>query len=190
MNFYVIYVHSLFNMHSIDIPTDPPGVMIEYMHNSEVDMKCAIGQDSHRFKVTADKPLILAGVLIEDHIPFEAKSDGDVIYHALVNAISGITSVNILGVVTDRMCGSGITDSKYYVIEALKYMENEITHVSFSVECSTPKFAPYVQKMKENIAKLLDIKVKDVGITATSGEALTAFGKGEGVFCTCLLTVI
>jgi 2-C-methyl-D-erythritol 2,4-cyclodiphosphate synthase len=76
------------------------------------------------------------------------------------------------------------------VIEALKYMKDEIQHVSFSIECYTPKLAPYIQKMKENIAKLLDIKVQDVGITATSGEALTAFGKGEGVFCTCLLTVI
>jgi 2-C-methyl-D-erythritol 2,4-cyclodiphosphate synthase len=164
--------------------------MIEYVHNSEVDMKCAIGQDSHRFSTTADKPLILAGVLIEDHIPFDANSDGDVIYHALVNAISGITSVNILGSVTDRMCASGITDSKYYVTEALKYMENEITHVSFSIEGSTPKLAPYIQTMKENVAKLLDIKIKDVGMTATSGEGLTAFGKGEGIFCTCLLTVI
>lgn len=52
-----------------------------------------------------------------------------------------------------------------------------------------PKFAPKIEIMRENIAKILGIKNGQVGITATTGEGLTAFGRGEGIFVTVILTV-
>lgn len=152
-------------------------------------MKCAIGQDSHKFIDKLDKPLILAGVRIDNHKPLDANSDGDVIYHALANAISGITSVNVLGKTTDHMCEQGLTDSSCYVKEALKNLEYEVTHVSFTLECLTPVLYPYLDRMKHNIASLLQIDKKNVGITATSGEGLTSFGRGLGIMCFCLITV-
>ena len=152
-------------------------------------MKCAIGQDSHRFSKNSQKPLILAGVLIKNHKALDAKSDGDVIYHALTNAISGITSVNVLGKTADEMCKNGIIDSKFYVLEALKSLQHDILHVSFTVECKTPVISSYIDNMKENISKLLNIDKKDIGLTATSGEGLTSFGQGDGIMCFCLITV-
>lgn len=60
-------------------------------------MKVAIGQDSHRFDFeNKGKKLILGGVVFENEPPMKANSDGDVILHAITNAISGITCVNIL----------------------------------------------------------------------------------------------
>ncbi|MFA5341001.1 MAG: 2-C-methyl-D-erythritol 2,4-cyclodiphosphate synthase [Clostridia bacterium] len=152
-------------------------------------MKCAIGQDSHSFSQDPDRNLILAGVHIKDHAGLVANSDGDVIYHALTNAISGITSVNVLGMTADSMCRSGITDSSFYVKEALKSLVHEIVHVSFTVECMSPVLFPYIDIMKENIASLLKIDKKNVGLTATSGEGLTSFGRGQGIMCFCLITV-
>ena len=69
-------------------------------------MKVAIGQDSHRFDFNKEtnKELILAGVLFENESPMHANSDGDVVLHAITNAISGITGVNILGDFADTMC--------------------------------------------------------------------------------------
>ena len=159
--------------------------------NNEVTyiMKCAIGQDSHKFSENADKKLILAGVHIKNHPGLIANSDGDVIYHALTNAISGITSVNILGKTADILCKGGITDSSLYVKEALKSLEYKIEHVSFTVECMTPVLSPYIEEMKGNIAMLLGIDKKDVGLTATSGEGLSSFGKGSGIMCFCIITV-
>lgn len=151
-------------------------------------MKCAIGQDSHRFTKDENKPLILAGLEIKGHLGFEANSDGDVLYHALTNAISGITSVNILGPIADKMCKAGIKNSDAYVKEALKYLEDPILHLSFILECKTPKLAPYIDEMKKNISELLNIDKKNVGITATSGEGLTPFGQGLGIMCFCLIT--
>ena len=71
-------------------------------------MKVSIGQDSHRFDFenVDKKKLILGGVIFEEEPPLLANSDGDVIFHAITNAISGITCKNVLGDVADKMCMS------------------------------------------------------------------------------------
>ncbi|NLM09947.1 MAG: 2-C-methyl-D-erythritol 2,4-cyclodiphosphate synthase [Clostridiaceae bacterium] len=151
--------------------------------------KVAIGQDSHRFDFdNPDKKLVLGGVVFEGP-PLSGNSDADVVLHALANAISGITGVNILGEIADKMClKEGITDSSAYVKEALKYFSGDIYHVSFSIECLKPKITPKIPAMKKSIANLLNINEGNIGITATTGEGLTDFGKGLGIQCFCILT--
>lgn len=80
-------------------------------------IKVAIGQDSHRFcEEENGKKLILGGVPIDGCPGLSGNSDADVILHALTNAISGITCVNILGKVADDLClKEGITDSSVYL---------------------------------------------------------------------------
>lgn len=113
-------------------------------------MKVAIGQDSHRFDFdNKDKKLILGGVVFENQPPLSGNSDADVILHAITNAISGITCKNIIGKVADDMCANGITDSEEYVKEALKYLEQEIEHLSISIECKKPKITPKIEEMRK-----------------------------------------
>ena len=78
----------------------------------------AIGQDSHRF-TDEDKPLILGGVVFEGCRGMLANSDGDVVLHALTNAVSGLTARNILGAPADELCKKGVTDSTEYLKLAL-----------------------------------------------------------------------
>jgi 2-C-methyl-D-erythritol 2,4-cyclodiphosphate synthase len=154
-------------------------------------MKIGIGQDSHRFDPAETKKLILGGVVVDGEKSLSANSDGDVVLHALANAISGVTCVNVLGSIADKMClEDGITDSAEYVKEALKYLnDGKISNASFSVECAVPKISPIIPQMRENIADLLSVEQNCVGITATTGEGLTSFGRGEGVqvFCSILV---
>ena len=144
-----------------------------------------IGQDSHRFSenLTEGSEIILGGVTIPSQYNIEANSDGDVILHAITNAISGATGVNILGKIADDLClNNGIKDSRIYLQEALKYLDDaRLVHISVSVECRYPKLSPYIDEIKRNIALLLDIPAKSVGLTATTGEGLTEFGKGKGI---------
>lgn len=154
-------------------------------------MRVGIGQDSHRFDFNeTNKKLILGGVIFEDAPAVSANSDGDVILHAITNAISGVTGTNILGRISDDMCKSGITDSEEYVKEALKYMEEDmkIHHISISIECKTPKISPLIPSLKESIARILSISERSIGITATTGEGLTDFGKGLGIQVFCIIT--
>lgn len=156
-------------------------------------MKVGIGQDSHRFDFeNTNKKFVLGGVTFDGVTPLAGNSDADVVLHALTNAISGVTGVNILGEIADKMClQDGITDSSAYVIEAQKYLENiKIVHVSISIECSYPKITPKIPEMKKAIADLLNIPENSVGITATTGEGLTAFGQGKGIQAFCCVTAL
>lgn len=148
-----------------------------------------IGQDSHRIESLKTKPLMLGGVKFEADYSLSANSDGDVVLHALTNAVSGATTYNVLGKVADKMCKEGITDSKEYLKEALKAMDGiKIEHVSISIEALKPKFTPKIPEMRRTIANLLSVGEKNIGITATTGEGLTECGKENGIFVTVLLS--
>lgn len=153
-------------------------------------MKVAIGQDSHRIDdENSAKKLVLGGVEFEENFSLVANSDGDVVLHALTNAVSGITGHNILGKVADEMCQNGIVDSEMYVREALCFLEEKIVHVSISIEAKVPKINPKIDEMRKNIARILQIEEKNVGITATTGEDLTECGKGNGIGVFACITV-
>jgi 2-C-methyl-D-erythritol 2,4-cyclodiphosphate synthase len=150
-----------------------------------------IGQDSHRFgEANGDTLIRLAGIDIPFDKPIEANSDGDVVFHAITNAISGFTGVNILGGEADKIClEQGIKDSSVYLKKALEYMkEGRIIHCSVTIECLRPKLMPHIPAMKESIGNILGLPVSSVGITATTGEGLTGFGRGEGIQVFCILT--
>ena len=172
----------------------------------------SIGQDSHRFylqnghisengdalpgaRTPGDAPrraLILGGVTFEGSPPLMGNSDADVVLHALCNAISGVTGVNVLGEIADRMCvEQGITDSAEYVKEAMKYLTGgRIVHISFSIECARPAISPKIIEMRKNIAGITGLDINGVCITATSGEGLTDFGRGLGIQVFCVLTAM
>jgi 2-C-methyl-D-erythritol 2,4-cyclodiphosphate synthase len=154
-------------------------------------IKCAIGQDSHRFDLEGSgKPLVLGGVTIPGCPGLSGNSDADAILHALTNAISGVSGVNVLGAVSDELClGQGITDSRVYLQKALETLDGRrITHASIAVECKRPHLAAFIPRIREAVADLLGCAARDVGLTATSGEGLTAFGRGEGISVFAIVT--
>lgn len=156
-------------------------------------MKVGIGQDSHSFDFEdKEKKLILGGIIFEGCAPLQGNSDADVVLHSITNAISGITCVNILGEVSDELClNQGIKDSSVYLKEALKYLgESKIVHISLSIECLKPKITPMIQDMRRSLSLLLNIPENCIGITATTGEGLTAFGQGLGIQVFSCVTVI
>ncbi|MBN1915195.1 MAG: 2-C-methyl-D-erythritol 2,4-cyclodiphosphate synthase, partial [Parachlamydiales bacterium] len=149
--------------------------------------RVGIGQDSHRFSHTK-KGCVLGGIILPDAAAFEADSDGDVILHALCNAISSLSGVSILGDVAITLCRQGIRDSNIYLQEALKTLQSTIVHVAFTIEGKRPRLENRIVAIRKNIAALLHISMEQVGLTVTSGDELTSFGRGEGMQCLCLLT--
>ncbi len=156
-------------------------------------VKTGLGQDSHRFESdNTDKKLMLGGVIFDNAPALQGNSDADVILHAVTNAISGITGVNILGKISDDLClKQGITDSSVYLVEALKYLGDwQLCHLSMSIECLRPKITPHIPALKANLSQLLNLTESDIGITATTGEGLTEFGRGEGIQVLCIVTAV
>lgn len=154
-------------------------------------VRTGIGQDSHRFlPPDSSKPCVIAGLIFDDVPGFMANSDGDVVFHAICNAITSVTGVLILGAIADDLClKDGITDSEVYLKEALKTLGNQkITHVAITLEAKKPKFRDRLIEMRANIARVMDLELSQVGITATSGEGLTDFGCGDGVQSFAIIT--
>lgn len=154
-------------------------------------VRTGIGQDSHRFLPSdSTKPCTIGGLIFTDAPGFNANSDGDVVLHAICNAISSVTGVLILGNIADDLClKDGITDSEVYVKEALKTLGAQyITHVAISVEAKKPKFKNRIVEMRDNIARIMNLDSTQIGITATSGEGLTDFGCGDGIQAFAIVT--
>ena len=157
-----------------------------------MSFRFAIGQDSHAFETRPEKlfekPLILGGVVFEGCPCLVANSDGDVMLHALTNAVSGITCRNILGSVADEMLKAGTDDSAEYLKAALadlSFMGGRIVNISFSVEAQRPRFSARIDELRASVAELCGIGPDRVGVTATSGEGLSDFGRGLGIMVFC-----
>ncbi len=154
-------------------------------------VRVGIGQDSHRFEpASSTKQLMLGGVAVTGSPGLAGNSDADVILHALTNAISGVSGVVVLGAAADRMCiERGVTDSAAYVHEALQTLEGyRVSHVSISVEAARPKLAGHIDAIRTRVGELLGLSHGNVACTATTGEGLTAFGRGEGIQAFVIVT--
>ena len=156
------------------------------------DFRVGIGQDSHTFD-DGKTGLVLGGITLPKEKKLQANSDGDVILHALFNALSQAIGDMSIGFYADEQAKKGITDSKKYLIGVLKKIKDEkfkINSLGLMIECGKPKIDPLVPKIKKSLAEILDLMPQRIGITATSGENLTVFGRGLGIQCFAIVSLV
>jgi len=147
-------------------------------------IRVGIGIDSHRF-TEISKLLVLGGVVIQSEQGLEADSDGDVLLHALANALSSAIGGRSLGYYADDLCRQGITESRSYIHEILKHVKEKgylVNNVGISVEAKRPRFDIYEERIKISIAEILGIDITDVGINSSSGDELSEYGRGNGIW--------
>ena len=154
-------------------------------------IRTGLGQDSHRFLASdSQKACIIGGIFFEEVPGFVANSDGDVVLHAICNAITSVGGLKVLGGIADDLLKkNGIVDSKVYLKHALDSLGRQtVSHIAISIEAKRPNFGNRIEKMRETIANIMSLEISQVGITATSGEGLTAFGRGDGVQAFVIMT--
>ena len=150
------------------------------------------GYDVHR--LVADRRLILGGVEIEHETGLLGHSDADVLTHAICDALLGACALGDIG----RHFPD--SDEKYRGVSSLILLDKvgkmlrakgcEINNIDAIIIAQAPKLAPYIDKMRENIAKTLGIGIEYVGIKATTEEGLGFTGKKEGIAASavCIIT--
>lgn len=148
-------------------------------------MKIRIGHgfDVHRFG--GEGPCTLGGVKVPYEKGLVAHSDGDVLIHAVCDAILGALSLGDIGhFYPDNDDNFLNIDSRillrdvYLKIKALGFV---IGNVDVTVLAQVPKLAPYEQKMRENLAHDLQTDLQNVSIKATTTEKLGFVGRKEGI---------
>ena len=178
------------------------------------NFKIGLGEDDHAFvledsitekapqklkKETAEKtpattPLYLGNILIDEAPKVFSNSDGDVILHALCNAFDVAAGLGSIANYADEMClKQGIKNSAAYVEHVLNQAREkgwQAQNVSISVKAKKPKLEKYALQIKKRLSEILKISIEDIGLTFTSGEGLSACGRGEGIRAMAILVLV
>ncbi len=141
------------------------------------------GYDVHR--LTEGRRLILGGVQIEHEKGLLGHSDADVLLHAISDALLGAAALGDIGKLFPD------TDKKYEGADSLILLSRvatrlscagyKIVNVDSTVLAQAPKLAPHIQKMRENIARVLSLPIDAVSVKATTEEGLGFTGERLGI---------
>lgn len=141
------------------------------------------GYDVH--KLVKDRALILGGVEIEHHMGLLGHSDADVLVHAIMDAMLGALALGDIGKhfpdTEDRYKGISSILLLREVNELIKQTGYEIGNIDAIIAAQKPKLKPYIDKMRENIAKAIDTDINRISIKATTEEKLGFTGEELGM---------
>ncbi len=155
-------------------------------------MRIGMGYDVHR--LVEGRDLIIGGVKIPYEKGLLGHSDADVLLHAIMDALLGAAALGDIGKHFPD------TDPAYKGISSIKLLEHVgellekeaywIENIDATIIAQAPKMRPYIDTMRENIAKALKIDISQVNVKATTEEGLGFTGSKEGISsqAICMLT--
>ncbi len=156
------------------------------------EVRTGIGYDVHR--LVAGRPLILGGVAFpESSVGLLGHSDGDVILHAIADALLGAAALGDIGrhfPDTDpAYAGADSHALLRAVAELLSASDWYPLNVDATLIAEEPRIAPRLQDMRSRIADALGIRPDQVGVKATTTEGLGFVGRAEGLACLAVATI-
>jgi 2-C-methyl-D-erythritol 2,4-cyclodiphosphate synthase len=146
-------------------------------------MRVGNGYDVHAFG-PGDK-IVIGGVLIPHHRGLIAHSDGDVLLHALCDALLGAAGLGDIGAhFPDSDSQYKNADSRALlrmVYAKLKARNWRLLNTDMTVVAQSPRMSPYIAQMRDNIAADLNVDAEQVNVKATTTEKLGFTGREEGI---------
>jgi 2-C-methyl-D-erythritol 2,4-cyclodiphosphate synthase len=152
-----------------------------------------IGSSIDVHQLVAKRKLILGGIHIPSKFGAKAHSDGDVVFHAITEAIIGALAKGDLGdhfPPTDPQYKN--YDSSNFVLKAMELLKREkyrINNIDITIVLQDPKLGKNKSLIRDNIVKVMKLKKEQVNVKAGTAEKLGEIGKGKGVisFVTLLI---
>ena len=156
-----------------------------------MEMRIGHGYDVHR--LVEGRDLVIGGVKVPHKLGLLGHSDADVLLHAVMDAILGALALGDIGKHFPD------TDERYSGISSVRLLScvaelmNEKGYAMSNLDCTViaqkPKMSPYIEQMKDTIAKTLSCKIEMINIKATTEEGLGFSGREEGIsaHAVCLL---
>jgi 2-C-methyl-D-erythritol 2,4-cyclodiphosphate synthase len=157
-------------------------------------MRIGTGYDVHAF--CAGDKLVLGGIAIPFNKSFAAHSDGDVLIHAICDAMLGALALGDIGghfPPDDEQwkdCNSDVF--LRHVNRLIKAKGYQVNNIDSTIICEKPKIKPHVTAMQNNLSHILGVQADQVSIKATTTEKLGFCGQEQGIAVQsiCLLTKI
>ena len=154
-------------------------------------VRAGIGYDVH--KLEQGIPLWLGGVRVEFEAGLAGHSDGDVLVHALVDAMLGAAGLGDIGTYFPS------SDPQYRGAPSLMFLREvadllerqgwQAVNLDATIVAERPRLAPYVQSMREKIAESTGLSPLQVNIKCTTSDGLGFPGRGEGIGALAIATV-
>ncbi len=152
-----------------------------------------IGQGYDLHTLADGLKLTIGGVEIPHSKGFVAHSDGDVLYHAIIDAILGSIALGDIG------SHYPDNDPQYKGINSgillkganqiLKENGYKIVNLDSTIVAQEPKMRPYIDLMRENIAKALELNIKDVSVKAKTNEKMDSIGECKAISANVVILV-
>jgi 2-C-methyl-D-erythritol 2,4-cyclodiphosphate synthase len=153
--------------------------------------RSGIGYDIHR--LAADRRLVLGGVAIENPKGLVGHSDGDVLAHALMDALLGAASLGDIGrhFPSDDPAYAGARSIELLrrVGALIRERGLGVGSLDATVIAQAPRLAPHIEAMRETIAQALAIGVDRVSVKATTNDGLGVVGSGEAIAALAIATL-
>lgn len=147
------------------------------------------GLDVHSF--TKGDFVTLGGIQIPHQKGIMAHSDGDVILHALCDALLGALALGDIGQhfpdSDERYKGADSKILLHHVYQLIQAKHYHLVNADITVICETPKLAPYNSAMRHCIASVLDVHIEQISIKATTNEKMGYLGRSEGIFASAIV---
>ena len=154
-------------------------------------LKNRIGQGIDVHQLVAGSPLIIGGVSIPFPKGSKGHSDGDVLYHAIVDAILGALALGDIGqhFPSDDERWRDAPSRKF--LEHAKHLMQEKGYTAVNIDATvilqTPELRSYISEMRENIARFLSISIDAISVKATTTDRLGFTGSGDGIAATAVV---
>ena len=154
-------------------------------------MRIGQGYDVHR--LVEGRKLILGGVELPFEKGLDGHSDADVLTHAIMDALLGAAALGDIGKLfpdtDDAFLGANSLDLLRIVGLKIEDAGFRISNLDATVIAQRPKLAPFIDRMRENLAAALGLDASQVSVKATTEEHLGFTGSGEGISAqaVCLL---
>lgn len=148
-------------------------------------MEFRIGQGYDVHQLAEGETLWLGGILIPHHKGTVAHSDGDVVIHAICDAILGAVKLGDIGTnFPDNSIEFKNIDSKILLDKSYQLAKNkgyEIVNIDCTISAQKPKLKPFIPEMEITMAKVLQVDVDQISVKATTTEKLGFEGREEGI---------
>jgi 2-C-methyl-D-erythritol 2,4-cyclodiphosphate synthase len=146
-------------------------------------MRIGQGVDAHVFR--AGRKLVLGGVMIDHHQGLAAHSDGDVVLHALCDALLGAAALGDIGQHfppnNAQWKDADSRDLLRRVVSLIQDRSFTLSNADLTVVAEAPRLSPYIDAMRENISCDLGVEPGRVNVKATTTEKMGFTGRGEGI---------
>ena len=156
-----------------------------------MDFRVGFGYDSHRF--APGRPLVIGGVVVPYELGLAAHADGDVLIHAVCDALLGAAGLKDIGTwfpdTDDTYKNADSTLLLAKVVEVIKERGWQVNNLDCTLVLERPKMKPHIDNIILRLSQLLDVSPENIAVKAKTNEKMGFTGAGEGIAAVAAVTL-